>query len=244
MIGLYHHIAALSMTRQGAPQSYNEVVFRTIDEMQHYIRSAYGDSETNYGKGNKRCHGILQGNGAGPAIWALVSTPVLDRLRSRGFGVTIQSGLTEKVIKIPAFAFVDDTDLVHTIKDGSTAMVETQQALDTWEEGLRTTGGALVPEKCSVYTMIHNWKDDHWGYLTREQISGNVKMTASNGDQIVVQHREPSTAVKSLGILFSPDGQMSDEVGYLVNKGQVWAEKVQQSKMTREEVWYSMNTMI
>jgi Reverse transcriptase (RNA-dependent DNA polymerase) len=237
-------IAALSVKRQGAPQSFNEIMFRTIDEMKHYIRTAYGDSELTYGKGNERFHGILQGNGAGPAIWALVSTPVLDRLRHKEFGINIMSHGSGKITKIPAFAFVDDTDLVHEIGDEHTAMEDTQQALNTWEEGLQTTGGALVPEKCSVYTMIHQWQNDHWMYITSDKIPGEVNMTLSNGERMAVHHREPSETVKSLGIMFSPDGQMKDETEYLQQKGRVWAEKVRQSRMTREEVWYSLNTMI
>jgi Reverse transcriptase (RNA-dependent DNA polymerase) len=140
-------IAALSVKRQGAPQSFIEVMITTIDGMHHYIRTAFGDSDTYYEQREQIFHGILQGNGAGPAIWAMVSTPILDRLRVQGFGVTLLSRDPNKDIRIPAFAFVDDTDLVHQLKDNSTIILETQQCLDLWEEGLRTTGGALVPEK-------------------------------------------------------------------------------------------------
>ena len=36
--------------------------------------------------GLPQMHGIGQGNGAGPAIWAVLSTPILNMLRKQGFG--------------------------------------------------------------------------------------------------------------------------------------------------------------
>ena len=46
-------------------------------------------------------------------MWAAISTPIFNMLRSAGFGVTILSALTKHVVKFVGFAFVDDTDLCH-----------------------------------------------------------------------------------------------------------------------------------
>jgi len=58
-------------------------------------------------------YGIGQGNGAGPAIWAVVSTPILDILRSMGFGFSYIIPISDHFIRFVGFAFVDDTDLLH-----------------------------------------------------------------------------------------------------------------------------------
>jgi hypothetical protein len=58
-------------------------------------------------------YGIGQGNGAGPAIWAVVSTPILDILRSMGFGFSYITPISNQFIRFVGFAFVDDTDLLH-----------------------------------------------------------------------------------------------------------------------------------
>ena len=55
------------------------------------------------------------------------------------------------------YAFVDDTDVVHSVKDEDTSMddfaKEFQRVMDEWEGSLRATGGALVPSK-SMWHLI------------------------------------------------------------------------------------------
>jgi hypothetical protein len=46
---------------------------------------------------------------------------------------------------IPAFAFVDNVDLIQEIKDNDLTLP--QKIVNCWEESLISTGGALVPEK-------------------------------------------------------------------------------------------------
>jgi hypothetical protein len=52
---------------------------------------------------------------------------------------------------------VDDTDVVHTAQDVNTTeitiMKEMQNVIDHWEEGLRATGGAIVPKKSYWYLI-------------------------------------------------------------------------------------------
>jgi hypothetical protein len=58
--------------------------------MKRYVRTSYGDSNRYYSEEGYKFHGILQGNGAGPAIWVMISTPMLDRLRNEGYGIKIE----------------------------------------------------------------------------------------------------------------------------------------------------------
>jgi hypothetical protein len=77
--------------------------------MKRYVRTSYGDFNIYYSEYGYKSHGILQGNGAGPAIWVMISTPMLDRLRKEGHGIKIELNDGTTII-IPAFAFVDDVD--------------------------------------------------------------------------------------------------------------------------------------
>lgn len=72
-----HSIAALSFKRIGFPDAPVHSMFETIQNMQHHVRTSYGDSESHMDcSGNtKKYQGVLQGNGASPTTWALVSTP-------------------------------------------------------------------------------------------------------------------------------------------------------------------------
>jgi hypothetical protein len=57
-------------------------LFNTLQNLSHQIRTAYGDSDHSYGGSHwiLPMHGVGQGNGAGPAIWAVVSTSLLAML--------------------------------------------------------------------------------------------------------------------------------------------------------------------
>ena len=108
-------------------------MFNTIQDMEHFIRTVYGDSAKSYRSSEEfKFHGILQGNGAGPTIWALVSSPLLDRLRVKQCGVAIV--LTDgTTLQIPAFAFVNDVDLIQELTQIE-HIHEAQNAVDEWSD--------------------------------------------------------------------------------------------------------------
>ena len=79
--------------------------------------------------------GIGQGNSAGPQIWAAVSLPMFDIMRSEGFYAHVISAISGQSQKLVGFAFVDDTDLcVHgphiTVQNVTSAM---QHSVNQWQ---------------------------------------------------------------------------------------------------------------
>jgi hypothetical protein len=79
---IVHSITSLSMQRVKVPPGPIICMFSTIQCLNHCIRTIYGDSELSFTGElwTVPIQGVGQGNGAGPQIWALVSTPVLDLL--------------------------------------------------------------------------------------------------------------------------------------------------------------------
>jgi hypothetical protein len=75
-----------------------------------------GDSLDFYGGPNWKTprHGVGQSNGAGPAIWAVLSTPLLNMLQSKGYGCSFMSPISNIITEFTGYAFVDDTDLIIT----------------------------------------------------------------------------------------------------------------------------------
>ena len=115
--------------------------------MTHHIRTAYGISQVSYEReDDSYMHGILQGNGAGPCIWVMLSSPILDMLADKG---KLPDG---QLIKVVAFAFVDDIDLIQKLPK-TNPLDALQHDFDIWETGLQTISGALVWEKCDVYIL-------------------------------------------------------------------------------------------
>ena len=56
--------------------------------------------------------GVGQGNGVGPAIWAVSSTIFFDTLRKNGFGMLLSAPFSKVNINLAGLEFVDDTDLL------------------------------------------------------------------------------------------------------------------------------------
>jgi hypothetical protein len=85
---IIHLVASIVMQHQNVPDTACICMFTTLQNLEHTIRTIYGDSETGYGGTlwTVPSHGLVQGNGAGPTIWAIVVTPLLNQMRQRGFG--------------------------------------------------------------------------------------------------------------------------------------------------------------
>jgi hypothetical protein len=117
-------------------------MFTTLQNLEHTVRTVYGDSDQSYG-GNLwivPLHGSGQGNGGGPMLWAVVSTPVLKVMRTEGFGTYFRACISGDSIRFVGYSFVDDTDLIQSAKQPSDTesdvAAEMQRALDTWEGAL------------------------------------------------------------------------------------------------------------
>lgn len=67
------------------------------------------------GNAEKPLQGILQGNGAAPAIWAALSTRIINILRKLGGGVQGTFPITGEKLHIVSFSFVNDRMLPHAI---------------------------------------------------------------------------------------------------------------------------------
>ena len=95
-------------------------MFSPLQYLEHSIRCAYGDSVETYGSElwAVPMQGLYQGNGAGPVVWAVVSSPVLQIMQNEGFGTFFKMSLSGKTIHLVGYAFVDDTDFIQTAKQG------------------------------------------------------------------------------------------------------------------------------
>ena len=176
-----HSIASLSMRRQGISKSEVTCMLVPLQYLEHTIRCAYGQSSTTYGTdySEKPMQGVYQGNGAGPIIWAVVSSPIVQILKEDGFRTYFKTAISQKQICIVGYAFVNDADLIQTAKDGQTFVEvneEMQTAMNLWEGLIKNTGGALATDKCRWWGIDFVWNDGRWRYKTKEELRG--KLTA------------------------------------------------------------------
>jgi hypothetical protein len=97
-------------------------------------------------------HGIGQGNGAGPAIWAVISCLILEIMHKQGYVAMFVSAISWMSIALcGGFLFVDDADLLFmaptTHQRGEEIAESAQKHLDEQEGLIHATEGAFVPSK-------------------------------------------------------------------------------------------------
>ncbi len=109
-----HAQASLFMQRVGVPIAAMDCMFSTLQSAKHFVRTGYGDLTGYYIVSSfaKPMYGIGQGNGGGPTIWAVVSSPILNLMRASGYGVEFICPLSMVKTSFGGYAFVDDMDLV------------------------------------------------------------------------------------------------------------------------------------
>jgi hypothetical protein len=237
-------LACLCLRQQGLPQNIIDASFNTIKDMTHHIRTAYGISQVSYERDDDSyMHGILQGNGAGPCIWVMLSSPILNMLAEQGNGAVLNlpDGQT---IKVVAFAFVDDIDLIQKLPKIN-PLFALQHDFNLWDKGLQTISGALVWEKCDVYLLQNIWDDrlHHWTLADQSYCPGSINIM-HDGTLRAITRKEPNVATLSLGVMFAPSGNMKDQVTHLRKKADAWADLLRVKRIAPTAVWYSLTASI
>jgi len=115
----------LCLCRLEAPKPEVQSMITTLHKMQHHIRSTYGDLTQSQGRQQWAAPiaGIGQGNGAGPQIWAAVSSLLFQILTADGFIAQIICAISSHRYSLSGFGFVDNVDLCITAPNNDRMMV-------------------------------------------------------------------------------------------------------------------------
>ena len=249
---IVHSIAALAYKRIGIQQPPIECMLSGIQEMNYHISTSFGLSFESFNKHNTDCplQGILQGNGAAPTTWVLISVPLLNMLRKKGHGAKFLSPLSKHLTHIVGFAFVDDTDLLTFDMFDETKSWENlsecmQEAIDRWEGGLKTTGGAIVPEKSWVFPI--SFKFDNKGsasYKTLAEIDTTFTVLNQDDSREVLACYEPTDGKETLGVFLSPEGNNDAAFDALQSKAQQWRDNILAGHLNPSLAWQAAQTTI
>ena len=114
-----HSIAKIALLRFGILWGALAMMFDTLAVSTHRVRTGFGDSAESFEPPSEIAfQGCGQGNGAGPPIWAAVSSILILMMEAAGFGFECLSALSRRqLITAQCFAFVDDTDGIEAAKD-------------------------------------------------------------------------------------------------------------------------------
>ena len=246
-----HVPTSISMQRLGVKKGPVASLFRTLQNSIHRICTAFGDSGVRFvSDPGDPIQGIGQGNGVGPAGWIALSSPIMAMLRALGFGFWVLSALTYSLVYTMGFAFVDDTDLFHSGQAGQTGedlIPEIQSAVNWWEKGISATGGSLVPSKSYWGLIDHHWNPTtaKWTLHSIADTPGEIAIRKVDSEELETLRRiEPTEAVKTLGVMLNMEGTDKEEVEYLREKAEVWAEHIRTGVITKNDGWYALNTTV
>lgn len=244
-----HSVAALCLRRIGCPEPAVVSMFDTIQNLRHHVRSKYGDSTTAYSANNGPIpiQGLGQGNGAGPTIWALISTPILNLLRTHGFGNKITSCISGSNLHFVGYCFVDDTDLVEFPSSPIPAVnvaARMQESIAAWEAGIRATGGAIVPEKSHWYLVSYKWEAGKWRYGRTAETPFHLSVRDEFGSRKTLNRLSATEAERTLGARIAPNGSSNKEKAYLRSCALSWADNIRTGKLPRHLSWQALLSTI
>jgi len=191
---------------------------------------------------------IRQGNGAGPQIWAVVSTPILDMLRDAGFGASFKLAVSGNQVSFMGYSFVDNTDLIQmgpTITSTDLEVIPLMQAaLTLWEQGLCMTGGALIPEKSFWYLIDFRWRGSTWRYAKYPAEPGILTMPDQYQNKHSIKRLPADMAQRTLGVYLAPDCNNKAQLQILFKKTKTWVDNAHTGHLNRVAAWLNLTSTI
>ena len=249
---IIHSIAMLAYKRLGIPEPPVKSMLHTIQKMKHHVRTTFGDSEFTMSRDEmvEPYQGLLQGNGASPATWVIISAPLINMMREAQNGAFIVEPIRKKVHHTAGFAFVDDTDLIEADlrEEGQNledVMKKMQSAVNRWEGGLKTTGGAIRPDKSWAYPIGFKFdKNGKWRYQKLEEIQHELMVKDDKDETQRLELIPPDRGKETLGVFLAPDGSNNEMVRELTEKATKWADLIRAGHLNRDDAKTATNTTI
>ena len=246
---IVHNFASICLQRMGAPIAPVVSMFSTIQKLNHHIRTVHGISTSSFSgsQWDTPIHGVGQGNGAGPQIWAAVSTPLLNLLRAEACGSSFQSSLSMSKLDFVGYAFVDDTDLVashYNNFSGPQVVADIQRSLSAWQGAIQASGGAIVPEKSHWYFVDFTWTQGNASYKKVKSTPGILQVHDSTGQLCTLRQLQPSEAERTLGLRLAPDGNMKSQIQHMRSTAVEWSDRIRAGHLSRNLAFQAMLTTI
>ena len=230
---MVHSYVSLCGQRLGVSLPVMIALLTPLQESRHYVRTAYGDSNSYYGgKRTIPYQGLGQGNAASSPFWLVVSSPLVDIIKDSCLCATLVTAITLTTVLLTLVIYVDDTDMF--ITSNSTNAVDdivrkAQQILFMWRDSLRITGGVVRPDKCSWLLVDFKWNNGICSYQSASDHYAQLRLDDAEGNVVPLDRIEPQTGVKGLGVVLQADGNEDSEIGLLETRIEKWKTQITSS---------------
>ena len=242
-----HSAASLALQRVGIPLTQIQCMFTTIQQLSHRIRTAFGLSKKSYGGTSKKYRkppqGMGQGNGAGPTIWAIISSTIFEELHSQGASTEFCYALSNGLFWLCGFAYVDDSDLIADGDSPEVAHAKLQKILKKWDKLMEVNGGAIATDKCWWYLVGFEWQGGKWKYVDAGS-KLKLKVRDKESKRQKLKYLKSSKAKEMVGVYLAPNGNQDAQLTQLRKKASKWAKQIRASPLDEQTVWIAMNRTI
>jgi hypothetical protein len=121
-----------------------------------------------------------------------------------------------------------------------------QEVMNTWEGGIRATGGALNPSKSYWYMIDFKWVPDklRWDYKTVSEVTGKIQVRNPQQELETLERLEVDDPRVTLEINIAPDGSWSGQVAYLLKKVIKWVSRLKSGHLNQVDTWYALTRTI
>ena len=241
-----HAIASLVFRAMGARLPMTLSMLTAIQQMQFFLRTAFGDSKNAVGsKIHLKTQGFMQGNGASPAGWTVVSIVILGAHKEEGHGASFICPVSQTRKDLACILYVDDNDLLHLQEDETSTMSDAQEALQasvsSWGNLLISTGGALKPQKCFYYVIGYEWdRNGNWKYSELPAHPTLITVPLPTGLPSTIQQLSVHVPSTTLGGTTSPSGPTCT-LSALSSKAIEWASLARNSGLRPRDFHVSVS---
>jgi hypothetical protein len=115
-----------------------------------------------------------------------------------------------------------------------------QQVVDTWEGGLRASGGALVADKSYGWFLIHFiFENNGWQYTCIDESPGNITIRDITGmGRLELDRLKYHEAQETSGVFIAMNGNQTAQTQALWEKAVMWADRVRSGCFCDAEGWF------
>jgi hypothetical protein len=224
------------MPRAAANAFLNVLLFMT-----YFVQTAYGVASQGYSNLTQWLLGVMQGAGLSGALWALVSSIMLDQMK-KADGAEFHSPYpTTESCRRNGEAFVDNTTL-WTVRLGQFFLTLVDMMCKTaqrWEWLLYAMGGALNLMKCFWYGMQWSFTPSGVPYMEKIKEADPDIALSSGADfdtTYNIQRIETTKGMRTLGVPLAPDGNDLNEFKYRMDEATTMRDRLKVAPLYQEHV--------
>lgn len=163
--------------------------------------------------------GAGQGNGAGPQMWAVLSSTLFLAMHMRkGLSTSFCQKVTSKLLSLVGFMYIDDMDFIQLRDDCNNELLteDLQLALEYWNKLVAVTGGALEPKKSGWYAFGQEW-DPILGQYNYKDLgsTGDIVAKDEDGKRVSLPFISCHSSQEMIGVKMTPTGNQQDQIHHL-----------------------------